>query len=215
MIALDRPKSRAAAGGRVLLRGVSWETYERLLDEHNESAGPRFTYDDGYLEIMTLSIEHEDPNCTLALLVELILGEWDVDFRPAGSNTFKSAKLKKGFEPDTSFYIENADAIRGKKRLNLAVDPPPDLVIEIEVTEPLLPRLPIFAAVRVPEIWCCEGETVRILRLDRGNYREFKRSAALSPLTADVITDFLRRSSRAKRPAWMRAVREWAQAQRR
>lgn len=215
MIALDRPKSQEPAGGRVLLRGVSWETYERLLDEHDESAGPRFTYDDGFLEIMTLSIEHEDPNRMLALLVELILIEWDEDFRTAGSNTFKSAKLKKGFEPDTSFYISHTDAIRGRKRLDLAVDPPPDLVIEVEVTEPFLPRLPIFAAMRVPEVWLCEGDAVRILRFDRGNYREYKRSAALTPLSADVITDFLRRSFRSKRPAWARAVREWAQAQRR
>ena len=215
MIALDRPKTQEPAAGRVLLRGVSWETYERLLDEHHESAGPRFTYDDGYLEIMTLSLEHEDPNRVLASLVELILCEWDVDFLSSGSNTFKSARLKKGFEPDTSFYIEHADAIRGKKRLDLAVDPPPDLVIEIEVTEPLLPRLPIFSAMRVPEIWVCENDTVRILRLDRGRYREVKRSAALSPLSAEIISDFLQRRLKMKRPAWARAVREWAQAQRR
>jgi len=194
---------------------VSWETYERLLSEHNESAGPRFTYDDGYLEMMTLSIEHEDQNRTLASLVELILVEWDVDFLTAGSNTFKSPELKKGFEPDTSFYIEHVEAVRGRKRLDLTVDPPPDLVIEIEVSEPFLPRLPIFAAMRVPEIWCCAGHAVRILRLDRGRYREVKRSGSLSPLTADVITGFLRRSARSKRPAWARAVREWAQAQRR
>jgi Uma2 family endonuclease len=215
MTALASRKPPAPAEGRVLLRGVSWETYERLLEEHNESAGPRFTYDDGYLEIMTLSIEHEDPNRTLSSLVELILCEWDVDFLAAGSNTFKSPELKKGFEPDTSFYIEHAAKVRGRKRLDLAVDPPPDLVIEIEVTEPLLPRLPIFASVRVPEIWCCVGEIVRILRLDRGRYREVKRSASLAPLTAEVITDFLRRSFTSKRPAWMRAVREWAQTQRR
>ena len=215
MIALDRPKAKAPEASRMLLHGVSWETYERLLAEHDESAGPRFTYDDGYLEIMTLSIEHEDPNRTLAALVETILVEWDVDFRRAGSNTFRREALQKGVEPDTSFYIARVDAVRGRKRLDLAVDPPPDLVIEIEVTEPLLPRLPIFAAMRVPEIWVCEDETVRILRLDRSHYRDAKRSAALSPLTAEIITDFLRRSGKMKSPAWARAVREWAQAQRR
>jgi hypothetical protein len=67
----------------------------------------------------------------------------------------------------------------------------------------------------VPEIWCCVGEIVRILRLDRGRYRGVKRSGSLSPLTAEIITDFLRRSSRSTSPAWMRSVREWAQAQRR
>ena len=209
MTALARHKRAAIAEGRVLLRGVSWKTYERLLDEHSESAGPRFTYDDGLLEIVTLAIEHEDPNRTLASLVELILVEWDVDFRRAGSNTFKSAELQKGFEPDTSFYIAHTAAVRGRKRLDLAVDPPPDLVIEIEVTEPLLP---VLAALRVPEISLCEGATVHILRLDRAHYREVKRSSALAPLTAEVIGGFLRRSVKMKSLAWARAVREWAQA---
>ena len=215
MIALDRPKSREAANGRVLLHNVSWETYERLLDEHNECSGPRFFYDDGNLEIMTISLEHEDPNRTLASLVELILFEWDVNFRRAGSNTYKSEKLQKGFEPDTSFYIQHSESVRGRKRLDLTIDPPPDLVIEIEVTEPLLPRLPILSAMRVPEIWVCEGDTVRIFRLERGRYRDVKCSTALAPLSVEVITNFLRESGKMRNAAWARAVRAWAQAQRR
>lgn len=215
MNALASTKPQAPAGGRVLLRGVSWETYERLLDEHNESSGPRLVYDDGFLEIMTLSIEHEQPACTLALLVELIAIEWDIDVARAGSNTFKHEDLRKGFEPDGCFFFRNPAAIRGRKRLDLSVDPPPDLVIEIEVTEPLLPRLPIFAAVGVAEVWCCKGNDVRILRLERGRYRDAKRSSSLSPVTGEVLSDFQRRSLKMKSPAWARAVREWAQAQRR
>lgn len=215
MTAPARHKPADIAEGRVLLRGVSWETYERLLDEHDEAAGPRFIYDSGFLEIMTVSIEHEEPNCTLASLVENILVEWDVDFLPAGSNTFKREELQKGFEPDSCFYIAHVELVRGKKRLNLAVDPPPDLVIEVEVTEPLLPRLPIFAAMRVPEIWLCEGDAIRILRLEGAEYHDVKVSAALAPLNATIITRFLRRRLKMKRPAWARAVREWAQAQRR
>jgi Uma2 family endonuclease len=215
MTARAPSKPKAPSEPRVLLHGVSWKTYERLLDEHNESAGSRFTYDSGDLEIMTLSLEHENPNRTLALLLELILVEWDVDFQLAGSNTFKSQELQKGFEPDTCFYITNATAVRGRKRLDLAVDPPPDLVIEIEVTQPLLPRLPIFAAVRVPEIWVWDHDAVRILRLDGGDYREAAQSGPLSPLTAEVITELLQRSAAMTSPAWARAVREWAQSQRR
>jgi len=215
MTALAPSRTRESAEGRVLLRGVSWGTYERLLDEHPDSAGPRFTYDDGFLEIMTLSLEHENPNRQLALLAELILLEWDLDFHAAGSNTFKSEALGKGYEPDTCFYIANAAAVRGRKRLDLATDPPPDLVIEIEVTEPFLPRLPIFAATGVPEIWLYEFGAVRILCLQGGDYEERETSAALAPLSAEVITDFLHRSNKLRSPEWARAVREWAQQQRR
>ena len=194
---------------------MSWGTYQRLLDEHPDSAGPRFTYDDGFLEIMTFSLEHENPNRTLASLVELILQEWDVDYCAAGSTTFKSEALGKGYEPDTCFYIANAATVRGRKRLDLATDPPPDLVIEIEVTEPFLPRLPIFAATGVPEIGLYEYGTVRILRLEGDDYEESAISVALTPLSAELITDFLHRSVRLRSPVWARAVREWAQAQRR
>lgn len=202
------------AEARVLLRGVSWDTYERLFAEHNESAGPRFTYDDGNLEILTLSLEHEQPNRTLASLVGLILVEWDIEFVEAGSSTFKRSDLAKGFEPDSCFFIRHAEQVRGKRRLELPGDPPPDLVIEIEVTEPLLPRLPIFAAVGVPEIWCCDDASLRVLLFDAGSYREAAASAAVPGLGAGTIAEFLRLSREMKSPAWARHVREWALANR-
>lgn len=213
MTAVAHPRE-TSADARVLLRGVSWGTYERLLAEHEESAGPRFTYDNGGLEITTLSIGHEEPNRTLASLVEVILTEWDIDFVRAGSNTFKRPDLAKGFEPDSCYYIRHAAAVRGKIRLKLPGDPPPDLVIEIEVTEPLLPRFPIFAAVGVPEIWCCDGAALQVLVLDGASYREAAESAALPGLSAVTIAEFLQSSRAMKSPAWARRVREWAQAHR-
>lgn len=199
---------------RVLLRNVTWDTYERLLAEQGECASPRFTYDSGFLEIMTLSIEHEQPNRRLASLVELIFAEWDIDFWEAGSNTFKRPDLAKGFEPDSCFFIRQPEAIRGKRRLDLMVDPPPDLIIEVEVTDPILPRLPIFAAVGVPEIWRYDGATVQLLGLEGTGYQEIPESRMLPGLSAATITDFLERSREMKSPAWMREVREWAQTHR-
>jgi Uma2 family endonuclease len=199
---------------RVLLHGVSWDTYERLLAEHEESAGPRFTYDSGLLEIMTLSIEHEEPNRTLALLVELVLGEWERDFLLAGSNTFKRSDLAKGFEPDSCFYLRQPEKVRGKRRLDLALDPPPDLVLEIEVTRAALPRLPIFAAMGVPEVWRSDGEAVQILILKGSAYEDVPASEMLPGLSAETIGELLARSREMKGYAWMRQVREWAQAHR-
>ncbi len=198
---------------RLLLKGISWETYERLLAEHKESAGPRFTYDNGLLEIMVLSVEHEKPNRTLALLVEVLAEEFQIDLERVGSNTFKREDLRKGFEPDSAFYIQHAEAISGKKRIDLTQDPPPDLVIEIEVTSAALPRFPIFAAVGVPEVWYYDGNRVQIFTLEGERYTEIEHSVALPPLSSIVATRFLKASEEMKSTAWLRMVREWARTQ--
>ena len=151
---------------QIIMEGISWETYERLRDEHPENVSPRFTYDNGWLELMVPSIEHEEPNRTLAALIDIITAEMNIHIRRAGSNTFKREDLLKGFEPDSAFYLAaNAKAVRGKKRLDLATDPPPDLIIEIDVTSPSLPRFPIFAAVGVPEVWRYKNGRVEIFIL--------------------------------------------------
>ena len=119
---------------RVILENVSWETYERLLAESIDSVGTRFTYDEGALEIMVGSIAHENPNRTLAQLVEIVAEETDRDLHRAGSTTFKRKDLAKGFEPDSCFYIGHAQEARGREELDLVTDPPPDLVIEVDIT---------------------------------------------------------------------------------
>src|SRR5580692_10050726 len=138
---------------KVILEGVSWETYERLLAEHPEKPGTRFTYDRGALEIMVVSFKHEDLSRTIAKLVDLIAAEMEIDCVDAGSTTFRRKDLAKGFEPDGCFYFRNLERIRGKKEINLRKDPPPDLVIEVDITSPSLNKLPIFWNIGVSEVW--------------------------------------------------------------
>jgi len=194
---------------RVVLRNVSWETYERLLAESIESVGTRFTYDEGVLEIMVVYIGHEDPNRTLAQLVEIVAEETDRDLRRAGSTTFKRKDLAKGFEPDSCFYIGHADQVRGKAELDLMKDPPPDLVIEVDITRSSLNRFPIFAAVGVPEVWRFDGDRVTMYRLEGGRYSPIETSLVLAPLTASQSTIFLDDSRKQQKPVWLRRVREW------
>lgn len=192
---------------------ASWELYERILAEHPEAAGPRFTYSDGILEILVLSAPHEEPNRTLAALVEVLTAEFGMDVRRLGSTTFKREELRKGFEPDSGFYIAHAAAVRGRD-VDPTVDPPPDLVIEIDISRSSLPRFPIFAAFGVPEVWRYDGERVSIWRLAEGRYVEAGRSEALAPLTAAMATRFLEESRTLGSAEWYRRVREWARAQR-
>ena len=194
----------------VILDNVSWETYERLITEHGERSGTRFTYDEGLLQIMVVSSRHEEPNRTLALIVEILAEELDIDLRRLGSMTFKRKDLLKGFEPDSCFYIQHADDIIGRPEIKLPVDPPPDLVIEVDITRESLNRFPIFAAVGIPEIWRFDGARVIFYRLESNSYIETSHSLAFAALDSDIATDFLAQSQTLKSTAWLRKVREWA-----
>src|SRR5690349_4671656 len=138
---------------KVILSGVSWDTYSRLLAEHDDSPGTRFNYDDGALEIMVLCPEHERLKQTLATLVELVAAELEIDVDGVGSTTFRREEFAKGFEADASFYVQNAACVAGKKRIDLRLDPPPDLAIEIDITSPSLNKFAIYASLSVPEVW--------------------------------------------------------------
>src|SRR5438045_4955835 len=143
---------------RVVMDDISWETYEQLLADFAESSGYRLSYDGGTLEIMSPLEEHEESNRTLNLLVEAVAEEREIEIRNLGSTTFKRQDLGKGFEADSCFYIQNFERVRGKRRIDLLTDPPPDLVIEIDVTSPSLPKLPIFAQLGIPEVWRYDGQ---------------------------------------------------------
>ncbi len=197
----------------VILNNVSWETYERLLEEQGEQGGTRFTYDEGTLQIMIISYEHDRQNRLLAALVEAILLEMDIDFENAGSNTFKRRDIKRGFEPDSCFYIRHPEAIRGKTRISLATDPPPDLIIEVDVTHDSLDRLPIFAAVGVSEVWCYANKSVKIFCLHQGEYAESLESGLLPSVTSALLTEFVAESQVMRRTDWQRKVNAWAKTQ--
>lgn len=203
----------SGTGQHIVLYGISWETYERLLADLVDSSAPRLTFDQGVLEVMSPTAEHEEYNRTLALLVEVVAEELQINVRRLGSTTFKRQDLLKGFEPDSCFYIQSAQRIRGKKRIDLTQDPAPDLVIEIDLTSPSLDRFPIFARVGVSEVWRYDGGRVRILKLEGEQYVEVGQSVALPLLTSTVVTQFLEDSMELESTAWLRRVREWVHQQ--
>lgn len=194
---------------RIILRGISWDTYERLLADSEERVVPRLAYDRGVLEAMSPSTEHEVASRNISMVVSVVAEELGIDVLDAGSTTFKRADLERGFEPDGCFYIEHERRIRGKRRIDLTVDPPPDLVIEIDITSPSLDKLPIYAHIGVPEVWRHDGETLTILRLDGRQYVRVAESRVLPLLTAEAVSGFVRASRTEGRTAWMRAVRAW------
>lgn len=119
---------------RMVLHHISWETYQHILRDHEYRSTPRFGYDRGTLEIMSLLSIHEGYNRLIELFVSTVGEEVDVDLYSLGSTTFAREDLKRGFEPDSCFYFANRERIRGKTRINLYEDPPPDLVFEVDIT---------------------------------------------------------------------------------
>jgi Uma2 family endonuclease len=200
---------KSPAEQKVILHNVRWETYERLVDERGESRVPRFAYDRGELEIMSPSTEHESTAYFLELLVAIFTEVRNVNVYGVGSTTFRREDLERGFEPDACFYVQNEERIRGKPRIDLGSDPPPDLVIEIDITSPSLNKLSIYARIGVPEVWRHDGERVSILVLRGDRYVEIAESAVLPPLSSSVLSRFVEESRTLGSAAWMRRVREW------
>jgi Uma2 family endonuclease len=129
----------------------------------------------------------EEPNRTLATLIDVLAEELNIDLRRLSSTTFRRDDLHKGFEPGSCFYIQNETRVRGKVKLDLTIDPPPDLIIEIDVTSPSLNKFPIDAKLGIPELWRYKSNQVQIFALINGQYVEVDRSIAF-PLLTNVMT---------------------------
>lgn len=197
---------------KVLLYDVSWETYEQLLANYENSSGPRFTYDQGILEIMSPSSEHEAVNDVVKQLVNILAEEMELDIKGFGSTTFRREDLGRGAEPDSYFYIQSADQIRGVNKLNLDVHPAPDLVIEIDLTSPSIDKFSFYASIGVSEIWHYEEQRLEIFQLQNESYMPSEESQALPLVRAAALTQFVKESESTKRPDWIRAVRQWARS---
>jgi Uma2 family endonuclease len=199
-------------GQRVLLRDVTWQEFETILDELGEHRAARIAYDRGVLEIMAPLPEHEDDKEIISDLVKALLEELDIEFRSLGSTTFKNQKMLQGIEPDQCFYIQNESKIRGKKRLDLTQDPPPDLALEIDITSRTNPS--IYQALKVPELWRFEKGKLQINILHNGSYVESEQSAIFPnfPLT-EIIPQYLQQSISAGRNATIKAFRRLVKEQ--
>jgi Uma2 family endonuclease len=179
------------AGSTLVVPDVDWESYEELLENLSDRPALRVSYDTGRLEIVSPLPKHEGCKEILAFLARAFADETDTPLESLGSTTWKRRKLLKGVEPDGCFYVANAARIIGKEDIDLNVDPPPDIAIEIDVTNSSLSKFPIYAALGVPEMWCCDGKNVQIHFLKDGVYTKTEASAFLAGLTGVLLTEFL------------------------
>ncbi len=195
----------------VHLSGISWQTYEALLAEIGDRQ-IRLTYNRGNLEIMVPSPEHERFKTIMGRFVETLAEELDVRIEPLGSTTFKRPELS-GAEPDECFYIQNISAVKGKKRIDLNQDPPPDLVVEIDITSRSANSLQVYTDLGVPEVWIYNGSRLRINRLENGKYVECESSLAFPSLPILEIVRFLEQAETMDYLELVKAFRNWVKSQ--
>jgi Uma2 family endonuclease len=194
---------------RFVIHNVGWKGYKTLLKLFGDD-GPRMNYSRGNVELMSPLIPHEGFSKRLGRIVETVAEELEIPMRPARSTTLNREDLDRGIEPDESYFIANVGRIGNRMELDFEVDPPPDLAVEVEITNSILNKLEIYARLGVPEIWRFDGEilTVLVLQAD-GSYVASDRSAAFPFLPMDEVARFLLDPEMSDESRWGRTLRRW------
>ena len=200
-------------GQRVLLQDVSWEEFEAILEELGDRRSTRVAYYDGILEIMSPLPEHEYFKQTISIAIEDMAETLELDYESYGSTTWRRQAKQAGLEPDNCFYFQNEVRIRGKLQFDLNQDPPPDLALEIDVTNQSLERFPIYARLGVPEIWCYDAGMLKIYHLQNGQYIEVEQSTIFPNLKIRALPQLIETHRSAGRLALRRSVRAWVREQ--
>jgi Uma2 family endonuclease len=204
----------AGRADRVLLHSISWEQFERILEDLGEHRVARIAYDNGTLEITTPLPEHEYFKEVIGVGVQDIAEELEIDYESYGSTTWRQQIKMAGLEPDNCFYFQNEAIVRGRLDLDLGKgDPPPDLALEIDLTHKSLDRFPIYARLEVPELWCYDNGELKIYHLRNGSYIEAETSLALPQLPIKELPQIIERHRRDGRLAVRKAIRAWAREQ--
>jgi Uma2 family endonuclease len=200
---------RPLAENRVILNNISWDTFERLLADIGDRRKTLFHYINGTLEIMSPLSLHEGSNRFIEALLGIFTDELEIDMRRLGSLLMKIPDLKLGAEPDSCYYIQNEPIIRGKEVIIVGQDPVPDLVLEVDITNPSDRRLPIYALLAVLEVWRYDGYSLEFLALENGAYQPIEKSLSFPDLPAAIIVEYVQKRLTLGESGTLREFRKW------
>jgi Uma2 family endonuclease len=193
---------------RVIIDGVRWSTYLALVEDGEHRRG-RMAYDQGTLEIMSPGKTHENVGCLIGRMIEAFTEELAIEIVSVASTTFKREDVQRAFEADKAYYVTNANAVVSKTDLDLAVDPPPDLVVEVDISRSSLDKQPIFHSLGVPEVWRFANDVLTLLVRDETQYRETTRSSILARFPLEKAREVLSQRTSLGETALMRGFRTW------
>ncbi|MCA1620126.1 MAG: Uma2 family endonuclease [Acidobacteria bacterium] len=200
---------RLPAGAKLELQNIDWDEYEHLLTQMESfHPGHRLSYDRGRLIIVGPSPEHEHYKEFIIRFVQTLSDEMDITVESWGGTTFMRKALKKGVEPDTCFFVQNAASVIGRRNFPRREYPPPDVVVEIDMSHDSLDKFHIYATLGVPEIWRYDGENTRFYKLTGESYEVIQNSRAFPTLRAKVITQYLELSKTDGHTAALKAFRQ-------
>lgn len=194
---------------RLVLYGVSWQTYLNLSEALTPHPSVKVIYDQGALELVTTSISHERLNRILGDLVKAVCFELEIDFVCAGGATFRRARKEQGFEGDDSFYFTHLAEVKERDDLTPEFDAP-DLLIEVDISNPSLSKFPLFAERNIREVWRWHKNWVTIYELVGQEYQERTNSHFLPGITVEGINELLAIHGTLPAYIWERKVREYA-----
>lgn len=175
---------------RITLHNISWHSYEQILNALGNNRAARLTYYKGILEIMTPLEEHESGSENIGTLIHILTEELNLNIKSMASTTLKIAESKVGVEPDKCYYIQNEPIVRGKT-VNIATDPPPDLILEVDITHTDINKKQLYQEIKAPEFWRYNGTSLTIYLLHEGEYQESATSAIFPIITKSMVYEFL------------------------
>jgi len=175
---------------RVALDNITWKNYEQILNALGENRAARVHYYQGILEIMTPLEAHENSSENIGILIHILTEELNLNIKSLASTTLKIPEKKTGAEPDKCYYIKNEPAVRGKT-VNLNQDPPPDLVLEVDITNTDINKNQLYQDMKVPEFWRYNGKKLTIYVLNQNEYQESENSLTFPILTKAIIYEFI------------------------
>lgn len=199
-------------GATLVFRDVPWEEYERLVEDLLERPGLRVTYDEGRLEIMSPLPEHEEYKEFILSIARALSEVQGLTLETRGSATWKRKIFRKGTEPDTCFYVANASRIIGRRTIDLESDPPPDVAVEIDITNETLSKFPIYAALGVPEIWRYDGNAAVFYELRGDTYHVVSESRFFAGLAPELLAGALEESKTMGQTAALQNFRQRSSA---
>ncbi|MBH8562153.1 Uma2 family endonuclease [Nostoc sp. CENA67] len=212
MVTLQLRQIRVPPGQRIILEDVSWQVFEAILNELGEHRRSRVAYSQGTLEIMAPLPEHERSKVIIGDLVKALLDELDLNWESLGSTTLKRKDKNAGIEPDDCFYIQNYKLMIGKDNIDLNVDPPPDLAIEIDVTSKT--QISAYKALKVPEIWRYENRNLEISLLQGEQYVKSQTSPTFPNFAIiEIIPQFVEMARTTGMSSALKEFRKWVKEQ--
>jgi len=192
---------------RVIFHNLCWQSYLQMLQLLGNSRAARLTYDRGTLEITMPLEEHEFAARLIELFIRILVVELGLKIKTMGSTTLNREDLERGSEPDNGYYIQNQPLVAGRK-VDLTRDPPPDLIVEVDITHTDINKFALYASMGVPEFWRYNGRILRIYQLQTGKYVELETSPTFPLISKAKLYEFLEQA-KVDEVAAEKAFRTW------